>query len=138
MKWTTMIMAGLVAWSSVGAQEAPAPAPRPTTPRPRVEVRGPRGFAYAFTTDRGVIGINAQSEADPATDSIGAKLAAVTPGSPAARAGLRAGDIVTKYNGAALGGERSEERGYSGPAHKLLELAQEVEPGDTVKLEYRR
>jgi S1-C subfamily serine protease len=142
--WNKAILAGLLACSTLEAQEAPPrPAPTPTPapearPQRRITRMTPGGFAYAFSTERGVIGITPQMEADPATDSIGVKLSAVTPGSPASRAGLRTGDIITKYNGVALGGLRAEDRDMSGPAHKLLELAQSVEPGDTVKLEYRR
>ena len=54
----------------------------------------------------------------------------MTPDGPAAKAGLEAGDIITKFNGTALGG--------TNPGQKLVELAQALSPGDTVKVEYRR
>lgn len=105
--------------------------------RERVRV-APRAYTYTITTSRGVIGITPDMDANPATDSIGARLSAVTPGGPAAQAGVQAGDIITKYNGVALGGARGGDEDLSGPAQKLLEAARRVEPGDTVKLEYRR
>lgn len=60
-------------------------------------------------------------------DSAGARVRAVMPDSPADAAGLRRGDVITRYNGTALDG-----------AGKLVELARSLQPGDTVRLEYRR
>src|SRR4051812_1741966 len=47
---------------------------------------------------RARLGVNVNVRAQP-NDSIGATVNAVTPGGPAAKAGLRAGDIITKLDG---------------------------------------
>ncbi|MDX2193281.1 MAG: PDZ domain-containing protein [Gemmatimonadales bacterium] len=76
-----------------------------------------------------------------AADSIGASLDAVTPGSPAAKAGLRGGDIITKLNGESLTSGRTRrdaEEDESVPGLRLVERAARLKPGDTVSVEYRR
>jgi membrane-associated protease RseP (regulator of RpoE activity) len=73
------------------------------------------------------------------TDSIGAVIERVTPNSPAARAGLRSGDIITRFNGKPLtGGEAQVGRGQSAPGLALTLMAASLNPGDTVAVEYRR
>jgi S1-C subfamily serine protease len=62
----------------------------------------------------------------------------VTPGGPADKAGLKAGDIITRFNGTTLGGVAAEEDEASGPGMKLIELARALDPGDTTQVEYRR
>jgi len=42
------------------------------------------------------IGVIVNTEPDSQTDKIGAKLEAVTPGGPAAKAGLKVGDVITQ------------------------------------------
>ncbi len=89
------------------------------------------GEVAVFTVnDRPRIGVMVNTDAGAANDKIGATIGAVTPDGPAAKAGLEAGDIITKFNGTALGG--------TNPGQKLVELAQALSPGDTVKVEYRR
>ena len=67
-----------------------------------------------------------------APDKDGVRLAAVTPGSPAAKAGLRGGDRLLRINGTALGvnGEESLEHARA--------LIGELEEGDKVRIAYRR
>ena len=87
----------------------------------------------------GRLGVLVNTEADPETDSVGAHVEAVTPGGPAAKAGLKAGDVITKFHGKALGGVPAEEEGGgSGAGRRLVELARALQPGDTVQVEYRR
>lgn len=89
------------------------------------------GEVAVFTVnDRPRIGVMVNTSAGDANDKIGATIGAVTPDGPAAKAGLEAGDIITKFNGTALGG--------ANPGQKLVELAQALSPGDTVEVEYRR
>ncbi|MGH7532070.1 MAG: PDZ domain-containing protein [Gemmatimonadales bacterium] len=79
-------------------------------------------------------------------DSIGATVQSVTPGGPAAKAGIQGGDIITKLKGTALV-DRSARRSTpdddgsaprSQPGLKLLDLASGLSAGDTVAVEFRR
>jgi membrane-associated protease RseP (regulator of RpoE activity) len=121
------------------------------TARVRVRVRTPesgegRTFTYMmgpenFQLDmrRGRLGITVDLRAD-ARDSIGARVAGVTPGGPAERAGVQTGDIITRFNGTRLavaeGG--NEEADQSRPGMRLINLASRLEQGDTVRLDLRR
>src|SRR5256885_16872920 len=121
MKRTWLI--GLVAVLNgiPGALDAQQPAPRPrATARAR-----PRGFSYNFSTEnRGRIGVVVNTAANADSDKIGARIVAVTPSGPADKAGLKAGDVVTKVNGTALGGVRagSDDEEQSRPGMKVVEL----------------
>lgn len=74
------------------------------------------------------------------TDSLGAYIQSVTPGGPAAKAGLKSGDIVTRLDGKSLLPEAGTRRpeGESAPGLRLVELAAKLEPNDTIKVEYLR
>ncbi len=113
---------------------------------PRRE-RTERGFVYMFGPEdvrlevrRGRMGITVNMSADPARDSIGAHVLGVTPGGPADRAGVRAGDLITRMNGVRLAvGQRDEaDDDESRPGRRLINLASRLDPGDTVRLELRR
>jgi S1-C subfamily serine protease len=78
-----------------------------------------------------------------ATDSIGARIESVTPGGPADRAGIRSGDIVTRFAGRSLleypairVSPRSDPR--SAPAVRLIIQSVQLAPNDTVALQLRR
>ena len=78
-----------------------------------------------------------------ATDSIGARIESVTPGGPADRAGIRSGDIVTRFAGRSLleypairVPPRSDPR--SAPAVRLIIQSVQLAPNDTVALQLRR
>ena len=106
----------------------------PRTPRP---TRAPRAFVFA-DDNRGRIGLVVNPRPDSEADKLGAKLEGVTPGGPAAKAGLKVGDIITKFNGTTLAGLKAQDEEESGPGTKLVQLARKLEPGDTVQVEYRR
>ena len=74
------------------------------------------------------------------TDSLGAFVESVTPGGPAAKAGIRSGDIITKLEGKSLlsATGRSVESEESLPGVRLIELAAKLEPNDTIAIEYLR
>jgi predicted metalloprotease with PDZ domain len=97
-----------------------------------------RDRPFTFTmTSRPRIGVMVDSRANAETDRYGARLSGVTEDGPAAKAGLKEGDIVTRFNGVALGGLKGEDD-ESGPGAKLVELARKLDAGDTVEVEYRR
>lgn len=127
----------LVPAAAVTQEAAPRPTPRP---RVRVETRnGPFGV-YTFGESRGRIGVIVDTRADATNDKLGARIEGITPSGPAEKAGLKVGDIITRFNGTALGGVAPEDKDSedSGPGMKLIELARRLDPGDTVQVEYRR
>jgi len=106
--------------------------------RPRVRVEsGPYGV-FSFSDSRGRIGVIVDTRANTAGDKVGARIEGITPGGPAEKAGLKAGDVITRFNGTALGGVGAEDDEDSGPGMKLIELARDLDPGDSVQVEYRR
>src|SRR2546423_10846392 len=117
------------------AQE-PAVPPRVTRDRARVERDQVRALALGYKYGR--IGVVVRTDADAETDKVGAKIEGVSPGGPAEKAGLKVGDIITKFAGTALGGLKAEDDDESGPGRKLVALARKLEPGDTGQLEFRR
>lgn len=114
------------------------------TPRSDVfSVTPDPGMGGAIASRRAVIGVTLDMRPS-GNDSVGATLSAVTPGGPAARAGIVAGDVVTKFDGMMLveRGRRNnaavdDEDAQSGPALRMLELAARMAPGDTVTVEWK-
>jgi C-terminal processing protease CtpA/Prc len=76
------------------------------------------------------ITIDAEGERGPVE---GVTVAGVTPGSAAAEAGLRAGDVITAVNGESLGADTDEEAN-----EKLVDFMAGVQDGDTLDVEYLR
>jgi S1-C subfamily serine protease len=75
------------------------------------------------------------------TDSLGAYVESVTPNGPAATAGLRSGDVITKVDGKSVlsgGGAGDRDARQSLPGLRLIELAARLEPSDTVAVEFLR
>jgi putative serine protease PepD len=64
---------------------------------------------------------------DDSTSTAGARLAEVRPGTPAARAGLKSGDVITKFGGASIGS-----------ADELRQLVDSKQPGDKVEVTAKR
>ena len=89
-----------------------------------VQTYGPR---------RGYLGLLVETARRPETDSVGAYVRDVVHNGPAERAGVRAGDVVIRFNDVGLAA-----RGDSTPGERLLRLARDLEPGEAVRLQIRR
>lgn len=124
----------------IPAVASPQGTPRQPSTRPRVRVETGPGRVYTYSSDenRGRIGVVVDTRADATGDKVGARVEGVTPGGPAEDAGIKVGDVITSFNGTALGGVSAENDEDSGPGMKLIDLARKLEPGDSVKIEYKR
>jgi len=121
----------------LSAQE---PSPTPALPRAeRGTVLAPENGRYdILMARRARLGVTVDMRAGD-TDSIGALLSAVTPNGPAAKAGLKSGDIIIRFNGQTLvEGDLRVSRGQSAPGLALTLLAAGVDPGDSVTIQYLR
>ena len=115
-----------------GAQENPQP---PPSGGPMV-APGSRLDWFAHRRARLGISVNVRSRV---TDSIGAYVNSVTPGGPAAKAGLKSGDIITRIDGTALvGGDLESAPDQSAPGLRLIEQVARLQPNDTIAMEFRR
>ena len=132
----TLIMLGAVAVAA-GAQEREGERTRART------------YTYSFGPDmafgmrRGRMGINVDLRPNAATDSLGARVAGLTPDGAAGRAGVQVGDVITRVNGTRLTAADQADRDdndddQSRPAMRLLRIASRLDPGDTVRLDVRR
>ena len=69
-------------------------------------------------------------ELEPAPGNVGARVREVSPGGPAAQAGLRTGDVIVALNGTELKGDA--------PAHQVSSLLRDVKPDTAVTLRVQR
>ncbi len=114
---------------------------------PRVmALRGLEGVpGFAFDLGRGArLGVSL-SVGGEGEEARGARVEAVSPGSPAERAGIRAGDVITAVGGTSvlspLSDAEQEERAgreASAPVGRVIALVRALEPGDTVQVEVLR
>jgi S1-C subfamily serine protease len=75
---------------------------------------------------RAIIGV----QLDPAPGGQGARVREVSPGGPAAEAGIRVGDVITAVNGTEVKGEN--------PARQVLKLMRSVKPDSKVSVRVLR
>jgi S1-C subfamily serine protease len=76
---------------------------------------------------RAIIGV----QLDPASGEQGARIQEVSPGGPAAEAGLRRGDVIVAVNG-------KELKGNENPARELTRRLREIDPESKIKLRFLR
>ncbi len=134
------LVAASAAPSVAAAAQEPVVVPRVRRPGVGVRVEEPIFYRYEmFTTRRARLGVKVNLQAQD-TDSIGAYIDAVTPGGPAAKAGIRSGDIITKVDGKSLLANDAIEadEDESIPGLRLIELAAKLEPNDTITVDFRR
>src|SRR5437763_16529945 len=120
--WFIIVAAAGLWAGGLAAQEPPAAPRAPRAPRARA-------FSFSFSDNRGRIGVVVRTDASAESDKVGAKIEGVTPGSPAEKAGLKVGDIITKFAGTSLGGIKAEAADESGAGRKLVTRAHKLEPG---------
>lgn len=85
------------------------------------------GEVFSYSLGRARIGVSVTVDDE---DRNGARIESVLPDGPAAKAGLKEGDIITRFGDTRLDGEEAGQ--------KLVELARALDPGDTVRVEYTR
>ena len=111
-----------------------------TTDRFERRVDGPDRLMRIVMNRRARLGIKVNLQAR-GTDSLGAYVESVTPNGPAAAAGLRSGDVITKVDGKSVlsgGAAGDRDARQSLPGLRLIELAARLEPSDTVAVEFLR
>lgn len=141
---STLLLAAATALPLAAQQREKTPAPAPTeqerTPV-RVWINGQdmSGRLAPLMQRRARLGISVSLEKRE-TDSIGAYVQSVTPGGPAAKAGLQSGDVIVRLDGKAVlsatGRAVDEEESLAGV--RLVEMAAKLEPNDTIKVDVQR
>jgi hypothetical protein len=133
-----VLLAGMVSPTLAQVPRQKEPAPSQPRVRERSMVISPdvEGRIYYFNTNRGKMGITVSTRPE-ATDSVGALVEAVSPGSPAFKTGVQSGDIITRFNGRSVLQLMREGRKAS-PGLALIDVTAPMAAGDTARLEYRR
>ncbi len=92
-----------------------------------------RDIVLAFS-NRPMIGIIFDTDPNKKTDHLGILLEGVTPGGPADEAGLKAGDILTRFDGHSLAADKADPS----PSGKLREYLKDAKVGEKVRVSYLR
>ena len=139
VQWIAVPALALLVAAPLAAQDEPG---LPRAGRIEIERQGmPQRYMSLLMTQRPRLGVTVNLRASD-TDSIGALVQSVTPGGPAAKAGIRTGDIITKLDGTVLVSRANRadtgDGEQSPPGLRLVELAARLSPNDTVSVELRR
>ena len=116
--WTLAAVAATLMLPSAATTQG---TPRRPVARPRVRVDGGPGTNVFAFSSRGRIGVIVDTRADANSDKVGARIEGITPGGPAEKAGLKAGDVIT-----ALGTKTVTN------LYDMTEALRSHQPGDTV------
>ncbi|MGP8034938.1 MAG: PDZ domain-containing protein [Steroidobacteraceae bacterium] len=94
----------------------------------RPVIEGFKDFDWEMSDDHGhaIIGV----QLDPQASGPGARVRGVSPGGPAAEAGIRAGDVIVAVNGTAVKGDN--------PARQVMRLMRDVKPDSKVSVRVQR
>jgi len=138
LAWGTLLAASV--WPAAGAAQER----RPET-RTRVYVGSGNDTAAVrnrfklITTRRARLGVTVDLQMSD-NDSVGATIQSVTPGGPAAKAGIKSGDVITRLDGKILAAGENRKSGAdeSVPGLRLVEIAAQLKANTTISVEYRR
>lgn len=95
---------------------------------------GPRAYAFRYISDsdRALIGVVLADGKD------GVRISAVTPDGPAARAGLRGGDVISAIDGHAIVARRDHADGDDSALQQARALLADLKENQSVRIEYVR
>jgi S1-C subfamily serine protease len=125
-----LALAPAFAPATLAAQDRPADARR-------WELRAApaEGMLFTAVAGRARLGVRLDTEAEIAD---GARIVEVVEGGAAERAGLRSGDVITAIDGRPVVHATAPERRGNRPADRVSRLLAAYEPGDMVRVDYRR
>ncbi|HET7921710.1 MAG TPA: PDZ domain-containing protein [Gammaproteobacteria bacterium] len=86
-----------------------------------------------FRPNHAILGVTITDRDDDSDRDQGVRISAVSPGGPAEKAGLRAGDVITGINGSSFKSQHDDSA-----TDQLMEYMDKVKPGDALKLSYLR
>lgn len=134
------ILAAALAVTAAPMDSALAAQPRPRDDETIVRIEGLRlpSMVWTRAADRAALGVTLGAASS--ADTGGVQIDAVRENGPAAKAGLKAGDVLTEINGVSLKVSRddAEDLALTGMAQRRLQRAlAKAKPGDDVELRVR-